>query len=162
MKWVTSAFSPFRDSHQTLTSTPCTEIAPAAVSWLWESDAAGQTVVRWCDPLDLTANDLCARVDRVRPRDRAKDWLKEQLAGGKRRAAEIEAAARAAGIAEITLKRAKAALGIESELVRHKSEREWWWIDPALPKHDWTRLPRSKDSTTHFIKSHKSKNAITI
>lgn len=96
-----------------------------------EPGDSGHTVVRWCDPLDLTANELCTKADRVRPRDRARGWLKEQLATGRRRATEIEAAARVVGIAYSTLVRAKDALAVVSEQVYEGAERVWWWRDPS-------------------------------
>jgi hypothetical protein len=61
-------------------------------------------------------------------------WLKAQLAGGPRRAAEIETAAAAAGIAARTLDRAKALLGVRGEQLTTGEQRAWWWHDPAVPK----------------------------
>ncbi len=98
-----------------------------------------QTRVEWLGRADVSANDLCAATPAAagnRPRDRAKEWLREQLAGGKKRAAELEAAAKEAGIAQRTLYRAKDDLRVVSE--REKTDDgspgEAWWHDPAVPK----------------------------
>ena len=92
----------------------------------------GEPGVQWTGPIDLSANDLCLPTPadtRTRPRDRAKEWLKEQLKDGRRKAAEIEEAASKAGIAEATLKRAKQDLKVESELVWEGEKREWFWFN---------------------------------
>src|SRR5205807_1499612 len=69
-------------------------------------------------------------------RDRAGVWLKQELATGPRPAAELYAAAAAAGIPERTLERAKAALGVSSHRTYdYTSGRgEWYWYDPDA---DW-------------------------
>jgi hypothetical protein len=85
--------------------------------------------------VDLTADALCRRMPAVgvKAKDRAADWLKRELAGGPRKAAELYAAAAAAGIPERTLERAKAVLRAESHRTYdHKAQRgEWYWYDPA-------------------------------
>ncbi|HJZ56752.1 MAG TPA: AAA family ATPase [Gemmataceae bacterium] len=106
--------------------------------------ASGQGRLEWVGPVDLSADELCVTErDRTRPRDRAKEWLKQQLAGGTRKAGEIEAAAAASGIAARTLDRAKAALGVISEQRREGERSEWWWHDPAVssPKRELGDLP---------------------
>jgi hypothetical protein len=105
---------------------------------LREDAANGQTVVDWTGSLNVTADDLCGggvspRAGRL-TRDRAVDWLRQFLAAGPRRATDVQASASAAGIAEITLRRAKEQLKVKSEATREKDVVVWWWRDPAAPK----------------------------
>jgi hypothetical protein len=98
-------------------------------------DAAGQPGVEWVGPADAAADALGRRPeDPLRARDRAALWLHAELAGGPRKAVDLYAAAAEAGIPEITLKRAKAELMVQSHRVHHKGgEREWYWYDPSAP-----------------------------
>src|SRR5439155_16883847 len=71
-----------------------------------KSDAAGRPVIEWAGPVDLTADELGRKQpEKLRPRDRAMDWLKRELAGGPRRSADLYAAAAEAGIPAATLRR---------------------------------------------------------
>ena len=102
------------------------------------AEGGGPTVVDWTGPLDVTADDLfgsCVPLRAgVRARERAGEWLREFLSGGARRAPEVEAAARAAGIPERTLRRVKATVGVASEAASHEGKIEWWWHDPAVER----------------------------
>jgi len=69
----------------------------------------------------------------LRPRDRASDWLRRELANGPRKAAELLTVAAEAGIPEATLRRAKADLRAESHQVYREDERTWYWYDPTAP-----------------------------
>ena len=97
---------------------------------------SGQTVVEWAGQLDLTADDLCGSGTPLRAgrhsRERAAQWLRQLLAEGSRRVAEIQQAADAAGIAWRTLERVKESLGFRSEAVHRDGRTEWWWHDPAV------------------------------
>jgi hypothetical protein len=108
--------------------------SPPALGFRVAGSASGQPVVEWTGPVDLTADALCRAVRsvEVRPRDRAGDWLKRELAAGPRAAAALYAAAAAAGIPERTLDRAKAALRVSSHRTYdHRAGRgEWYWYDP--------------------------------
>ncbi len=97
-------------------------------------DAAGRPSVRWTGPVDLTADELCATAEPVgkRPRERAAEWLRAELANGPRKAGELTAAAAAVGITERTLDRAKKELGIKAVQVRQGGRSEWVWSDPAV------------------------------
>jgi hypothetical protein len=98
------------------------------------TDAAGRTVVEWTGPSDVSADDLFERLPGpLRPRDRASDWLRRELSGGPRKAAELLATAAEAGIPEKTLRRAKADLNAETHLVHGEAERAWYWYDPTAP-----------------------------
>jgi hypothetical protein len=113
--------------------------------------ATGQTVVSWTGPLDLTADDLCGAGTPLRAgrhsRERATEWLRQFLAEGPRRVAEVQEASAGAGIAWRTLERAKESLGVRSEAVRRDGRTEWTWQMPAaksgkgepsvLPPLDW-------------------------
>ena len=50
------------------------------------------------------------------------------------RAPEVEAAARAAGIPERTLRRVKGTVGVLSAATSHEGKVEWWWRDPAADR----------------------------
>ncbi|HET6575805.1 MAG TPA: AAA family ATPase, partial [Fimbriiglobus sp.] len=82
---------------------------PPALGYRVVGSATGQPVVEWTGPVELTADGLCRRqpATGVKARDRATDWLRRELSGGPRPAADLYAAAAAAGIPERTLERAK-------------------------------------------------------
>jgi hypothetical protein len=111
---------------------------PPALGFRVVESPSGQPVVEWAGPVDLTADEVCRgkkAAAELRARDRAIDWLKRELAGGPRKAADLFAAAAAAGIPERTLERAKAALPARSHRAfDHKADRgEWYWYDPDAP-----------------------------
>jgi hypothetical protein len=88
--------------------------------------------VRWEGPIDLSADELGSVPDaeRVRrPRERAAEWLKGELANGPRKAAELIAAAKERGITEKTLRRARDMLRSRVEFKRRKDSCEWYWSD---------------------------------
>ncbi len=88
--------------------------------------------VEWDDePVDVDVESALmglAAVPVKSERDEAKDFLRTVLADGPVMANTVMEQARAAGIAERTLNRAKAALGVISE--KQGSGREWWWRLP--------------------------------
>ncbi len=101
-------------------------------------EGTSQTVVNWTGPLDVSADDLFGSYvpQRAgqRSRERAAEWLRELLADGAKRAAELEVAAREAGIPERTLRRAKRSVGAVSEARAQDGKREWWWRDPRADR----------------------------
>lgn len=98
------------------------------------SGVDGLPVVQWTGPVDLAADAVGGKPPRAMPaRDRAGLWLGGQLANGPRRATDLFAAAAAECIPEVTLKRAKAALGVESHKVKRDGRAEWYWYDPDAP-----------------------------
>jgi hypothetical protein len=113
----------------------------------WED--AARVSVEWAGRLDVTADGLGLPVTMpLRPRDRATEWLFQQLASGPRRAMELFTAAAEVGIPEATLKRAKAELRVQSHRVSAggiNSGQEWFWYDPAAswPANAPFRRPRS-------------------
>jgi hypothetical protein len=94
----------------------------------------GHPEVEWLGPAGLTAEELALPpAIPLRPRDRAAEWLRAELAGGPRRATDVLAAAAGAGIPDSTLERAKASLGVKSQRVGRTGEAVWYWFDPAAP-----------------------------
>jgi hypothetical protein len=105
-----------------------------ALGFRLTADGSGRSVVEWTGPADVSSDALFERPPApLRPRDRATDWLRQELANGPRKAAELLAAAAAAGIPEATLRRAKADLRVATRLVHSEAERAWYWYDPAAP-----------------------------
>jgi hypothetical protein len=106
---------------------------PPALGYRVVESEAGLPVVEWAGRVDVTADEASgADGGGVRPRERACVWLKGELAGGPRKAADLYAAAAEAGIPEKTLERAKGELGVRSHRTwDHKTSRgEWYWYDP--------------------------------
>ncbi len=62
----------------------------------------------------------------------AKEFLREELAEGKLTQKDVVRGAKAIGISEKTLRRAKAALGVKSE--KDGFESAWCWELPVAPK----------------------------
>ena len=103
---------------------------PPSLSWRIHSNADGLPVVEWLGHVTVTADELNAGPDKDRPRERAIAWLREQLASGPRRPAELLAAAASAGISQRTLHRAKHDLGVVSHrLFGSKGVAAWYWND---------------------------------
>jgi hypothetical protein len=79
-------------------------------------EAHGDSVrVEWYGHADNTADDLLARLAGARAArqlDQAKDLLRTELSGGERTSDELVIQARKAGITDITLRRARRALGV--------------------------------------------------
>ncbi len=96
---------------------------------------SGPTRVEWTGPLDVSADDLFGACVPLRAgsrtRERAAEWLRQFLADGRRRAAEVVEAAATAGIPSRTLERVKAVVGVKSEAVARAGRVEWWWRDPV-------------------------------
>ena len=79
-------------------------------------------------PVNVTADDAlaCEQDGRGRTeRDDAGDWLCDLLAGGPRRATDVEREARDAGFSVATIRRAKAARGIQSRKPAFGGPWEW-------------------------------------
>lgn len=96
------------------------------------SGPTGLPVVEWAGPADVSADGMGGKPpERLHPREWAGLWLQQQLANGPKRSTELLTAATEAGIPEATLKRAKAAGGVESHQVKTADgRREWYWYDP--------------------------------
>jgi hypothetical protein len=107
-----------------------------------KSDSANRPVIEWAGVVELSADALGQAPEvPLRARDRAASWLSAQLANGPRKSVDILAAAAEANIPEATLNRAKAELGVCSQVVARKDAREWYWYDPVAP---WPKDPPFK------------------
>jgi len=93
----------------------------------------------WTGPSTLTAERLLAAADREETTTvlDARDFLLTALAAGSRPAREVLKEARAAGISERTLRRAKASTGVEAERQgsHQGGDQVWCWRLPQ-PKRD--------------------------
>jgi hypothetical protein len=121
---------------------------PPALGYRIIESASGVPVVEWTGPVDLTADDLSrAPEGRVRAAERALDWLRRELANGPRKAAELYAAAAAAGIPERTLERIKSELPARSHRAwdAEAGRAEWYWYDPSAPWPTGTPFERPED-----------------
>jgi hypothetical protein len=117
----------------TQTKNKCGPPAPS-LGFRIAPDDRGRAAARWAGPVDLTADELCAAPPVPpgrRPRERAVEWLRAELANGPRRAAELIAAAATAGIPLRTLDRAKKEYGVTSEQVGLPGTTEWVWSKPS-------------------------------
>lgn len=105
----------------------------------------GGQAVEWTGRLDLTADDLLGAGAPLRAgrhsRERAAEWLRQFLADGPRKVAELKEAAAGAGIAWRTLERVKESLGFRSEAVRTGDRTEWQWRDPGVKEDLGSDLP---------------------
>ncbi|MCI0704959.1 MAG: AAA family ATPase [Planctomycetia bacterium] len=119
----------------TLSKTNIGPPAPSLGFRLCRKEPTGETIVNWTGPVDMTADDLFGADVPLRAgqrsRERAVEWLKKFLEDGPRRATEVHEGATAAGIAERTLRRVKAIVGVKSEAVKLDGKLEWRW---RLPK----------------------------
>lgn len=106
----------------------------ASVGFRLVGGGSGPPLVSWVNRLDLSADDLLgsgtSQRAAARARERAAEWLREQLCAGAKRASELYASARGVGIPERTLKRAKALAGVRAEARNSGAVTEWWWHDP--------------------------------
>jgi putative DNA primase/helicase len=89
------------------------------------------TAIVWEHALEGTPLELMNAAeghdhDRGRPKDRAKQFLREKLAGGRQMKRAIEAAAELAGIAWATVRRASD----ELEIIKWQEVKCWWWQLP--------------------------------
>jgi hypothetical protein len=104
---------------------------PTALAYrLVPDELHGCAHVQWEGPTDTGADDLVAPVDHEErtARTEAEEFLLELLEDGSVPATEAKSAARETGIAESTLKRAKAKLGVRSS--RHGYQAPWVWTLP--------------------------------
>jgi AAA domain len=140
-----TAFLVARDPHQTdLRLFACTKnnlvSPPSTLSYRIRSGANDQAVIDWAGPVDLTADELVQSSGR--PSEalaRAVRFLQELLTPGPQSVDNVYRQSRAAGIADRTLSRAKASLGILSEESRIDGCNIWYWsLPPPAPTIDTT------------------------
>ncbi len=95
------------------------------------SAESGAARVEWVGDTELKADQLLnvmASAGRRSAQDGAEDFLREALADGPKKAADVVKEAKKADVAEATLKRAKKALNV---LSKKDGDGSWWW---HLPK----------------------------
>jgi hypothetical protein len=105
--------------------------APRSLRYRLEADGDhGAARIAWLDESDHSADDLVSDAAGERSaREEAREFLCIELAGGSVPGSEIFSRARAAGIAEITLRRAKGDLGVRSVKEGGAGGR-WVWRMP--------------------------------
>jgi hypothetical protein len=128
---------PLDPSARVLTVSKCNVGQPPPALGFRVAESSGQAAIEWTGPAEVTADNVSQtrRLEVVRMRERACNWLQRQLANGPRIAADLFAAAAAAGIPERTLERAKQSLGVKSH--RHHDRKAdvsaWYWYDSSAP-----------------------------
>jgi hypothetical protein len=104
-----------------------------AFSILPSTEDPAVPVLAWePEPVTVSAEEALAEPARERPRNKAADFLREELADGPRKASELSGR-----FSEKTLDRAKAELGVRS--VRHKDR--WYWELPGKGDEDGSDIP---------------------
>jgi hypothetical protein len=92
----------------------------------------------WCGPSSVTSRDLAAAAAEPSERgalDEATDFLREQLATGAVKVGDLQRDAKAAGITQRTLERAKQKLGIRATREGSAAGGGWWtWSLPEPAK----------------------------
>lgn len=87
------------------------------------------------DECEVSADELVRVASRnASPRDKATEFLRDLLADGPHRAAEIQGFAQDDGISERTLKRAKSDLNVQA----YQEGGKWWWRLPNADDEDET------------------------
>lgn len=129
-----AARHPDHPEHSVLAVSKCNLAdPPPSLGFRVKSDANGLPVIEWLEPLDISANALgVIPTETLRPREKAIEWLRQQLANGPRKSSEIMALAATGAIPERTLLRAKSELAVCSKQVHYKEGgHEWYWYDSA-------------------------------
>ena len=128
---------PLDAAARVLTVSKCNVGQPPPALGFRVVESSGQAAIDWLGPVEVTADSVSQtrRLEVVRMRERACDWLLRELANGPRTASDLFAAAAAAGIPERTLERAKDSLDVKSH--RHHDREAgvsaWYWYDSSVP-----------------------------
>jgi len=123
---------------------------PASLRWRFESTGVGRPPrIAWdAVTSSLTADDILDRQDgrhrEPSALDTACEWLREVLANGPLASAELEERARARGIAERTLKRARERVGV----LREKRGKTWF---ASLPSARGPRAHGGRDGSLGLL-----------
>ena len=131
---------------------------PESLGFRIAGNDAGQPVVVWGGPVEISADDLVLtpRSPRGEELTRAEEFLKEQLRDGPCSRETLIERAREAGVADMTMRRAKKTLGIEAVQLRSDGQRCWLWKltnqspdeslpDPEKQKRDLERAQAESD-----------------
>jgi hypothetical protein len=108
---------------------------PPALGFRPTADTGAHPRLRWLGPVNVSADELYTtrKPAGQRPRERAAEWLRRELANGTRRAAEVIADAAAVGITRRTLVRAKRDLGVRSTRIDEDGMSGWGWSKLDVP-----------------------------
>src|SRR5437899_5058006 len=116
----------------------CTKInvaePPPSLGFRIAANDGGESGVTWTGPLDVVADDLIVPVTpRGQAVEQARTFLKDLLRDGPRSSDEAYRQAQEAGLSRRTLERAKAELGIRSEIQPTTGQgKQWLWhLRPA-------------------------------
>ncbi|MBI4506293.1 MAG: AAA family ATPase [Chloroflexi bacterium] len=107
---------------------------PPALAYRIEAGAAGAVRITWLGETAHTASQLLASPAGDDERDAVAEacgFIREALMDGPRPSNDLQREARAAGIADHTLRRARESLGIRPQRLGFGSAGEWMW---ALPE----------------------------
>jgi AAA domain len=155
--------SPYDPQHRILACTKTNlSVTPPSLGFEIHTHEQGQAVIRWTGAVELSADDLVlAPAEYGAMLRRAKAFLEEVLGNGPLRRTEIDEKARAAGVSERTLKRAKADLGVVSQEQSTDDHKCWYWSLPARsqPPHDsesWAvrhahEMERAQEESRQFL-----------
>ena len=113
-------------------------LGPLAPTLGYSVVAAGASCrIEWRGVVDVTAAQITAASELTSedrgPRQDAEAFLSELLSGGPRPSSEVFSEARAAGVSDRTLKRAKASLGVRAHKLggHFGGDPAWYWELPA-------------------------------
>jgi hypothetical protein len=123
-----------QDDNRSILAAAKTNIGPMPGSIAYSVDRV-TGAFGWLGAVDLTAADVLA-ADTATGDDRsalteAAAWLRQELASGARAASEMERAARAARIADHTLRRARRSLGVRVRRQGFGPGGKWVWELPS-------------------------------
>lgn len=113
---------------------------PPTLAFRIASDAQGQPVIEWAGTVGITADELTAArpAEPSEPVERAMMFLRELLAPAPATHETVLRLARGLGIADRTLRRAKAQLHVRSEQHHEDGHKIWYWSLP--PDTDSARI----------------------
>ncbi len=95
------------------------------------------TRILWGEAITGSAREILGQAEAIDdPEERAaweeaRDWLLEELAGGPRKASDVQRSAKASGITEKSLRTARERLGIKPSKETFASPGAWMWKLPA-------------------------------
>ncbi|MCI0702876.1 MAG: AAA family ATPase [Planctomycetia bacterium] len=126
--------------------------------------------LQWVGRVDLTADELCgssaSQEIARRPRERAAEFLRLELANGPRAVVELEQLAAERGIGWRTIVRAKEELTIKSEQRHEGGLPVWYWRDTSVklintrdlaPLPELEPLPGEWGRINHLMKVERSR-----
>jgi putative DNA primase/helicase len=116
-------------------------LAPSQRLQLVSSTIPGASLLLWRGDATHTADSLTSVPDKPEEKgllDEATEVLRQILSAGKQSSAEAKRQARAQGVAEKTLWRAKLRLGVKAT---KEGSGPWYWILPAEPSNPATTNP---------------------